>query len=59
MDSWVGLLGCGEDEDDLRLLAGELELGTAAEVLAVAEEVYGDRLDAGSRFFVEEIFAGG
>ena len=55
----MGLLGCGEDEDDLRLLAGELELGTAAEVLAVAEEVYGDRLDAGSRFFVEEVFSGG
>lgn len=47
----------GEDEDDVRLLARELRLGTAAEVLDVAEEVYGDRLDPAARFFVEELFA--
>jgi len=49
----------GEDEDDVRLLAGELGIGSAQEVLAVAEEVYGDRLDVAARFFVEELFAGG
>jgi len=47
----------GEDEDDLRLLAAELELTSAAEVLAVAERTYGDRLDVAARFFVEEVFA--
>jgi len=47
----------GEDEDDLRLLAGELGLASATEVLAVAEEVFGDRLDAGARFFVEQVLA--
>jgi len=47
----------GEDEDDLRLLAGELGLAGATEVLAVAEEVFGDRLDAGARFFVEQVLA--
>lgn len=47
----------GEDEDDVRLLARELELGEAATVLAVAEDVYGDRLDAAARFFVEQLFA--
>lgn len=47
----------GEDDDDVRLLAAELGLGSAGEVLAVAEEVYGDRLDAAARFFVEELFA--
>jgi len=26
-------------------------------VLALAEEVFGDRLDAAARFFVEELFA--
>ena len=45
----------GEDEEDVRLLAGELELGSAAEVLEVAEAVYGDRLDAAARFFVEQL----
>ncbi|MGI9033331.1 MAG: hypothetical protein DLM65_11250 [Candidatus Aeolococcus gillhamiae] len=30
-----------------------------AEVLAVAEDVFGDRLDAAARFFVEEILAAG
>lgn len=49
----------GEDEADVALLARELKLGTAAEVLAVAEETFGDRLDAAARFFVEELFAGG
>jgi hypothetical protein len=47
----------GEDEDDVRLLARELDLNRAAEVLAVAEQVFGDRLDAAARFFVEELFA--
>ena len=47
----------GEDEADVRLLAGELGLTSAAEVLAVAERVFGDRLDAAAQFFVEELFA--
>ena len=47
----------GEDEDDVRLLARQLRLETAAEVLALAEEVFGDRLDTAARFFVEELFA--
>lgn len=47
----------GEDEDDLRLLAAELGLTSAAEVLAVAERTYGDRLDVAARFLVEEVFA--
>lgn len=47
----------GEDDDDVRLLARELRLERADEVLAVAEEVFGDRLDAAARFFVEELFA--
>lgn len=46
----------GEDEDDLRLLAGELGLDRADEVLAVAERTYGDRLDPAARFFVEQVF---
>jgi len=46
----------GEDEDDVRLLAGELNLETAGEVLAVAERAFGDRLDPAARFFVEQIF---
>jgi Nucleotidyltransferase of unknown function (DUF6036) len=47
----------GEDEDDLRLLAAELGLERADEILAVAEETFGDRLDPAARFFVEEIFS--
>jgi hypothetical protein len=47
----------GEDEADLRLLAGELGLEKADEVLAIAERTYGDRLDPAARFFVEQIFA--
>lgn len=47
----------GEDEEDVRLLARELGLGRAEEVLAVAEETFGDRLDPAARFFVEEVFA--
>ena len=47
----------GEDEDDVRLLARELGLRTPAEVLAAAEDLYADRLDAAARFFVEEVFA--
>jgi hypothetical protein len=46
----------GEDEDDVRLLAAALELDRADQVLAVAEETFGNRLDAAARFFVEEIF---
>lgn len=46
----------GEDEDDLRLLARELGLSRAEEVLAIAERTFGDRLDAAARFFVEQIF---
>jgi hypothetical protein len=46
----------GEDEDDVRLLASELSLNAAREVLAVAESVYGDRLDAAARFFVEQLY---
>ncbi len=48
----------GEDEDDLRLLARELGLDRADEVLAVAERTYGDRLDPAARFFVEALFDG-
>jgi hypothetical protein len=46
----------GEDEDDLRLLAAELGLRSAEEVLEIAERTYGDRLDPAARFFVEEVF---
>ena len=46
----------GEDEDDVMTLARHLQLVSAGEVLEVAAAVYGDRLDAGARFFVEEIF---
>lgn len=49
----------GEDEADVRLLAAALELSSADEVLAVAEETFGDRLDPAARFFVEEIFSSG
>jgi hypothetical protein len=47
----------GEDEDDVRLLARELGLASAEEVLSVAEDTFGDRLDSAARFFVEELFA--
>jgi uncharacterized nucleotidyltransferase DUF6036 len=46
----------GEDEEDVRLLAAQLSLESAAEVLAVAERTFGDRLDPAARFFVEELF---
>lgn len=46
----------GEDEDDVRLLAHDLGVTSAAEVLAIAADIYGDRLDAAARFFVEELF---
>lgn len=45
----------GEDEQDVRLLARELSIDTADAVLAIAEEVFGDRLDPAARFFVEQI----
>lgn len=51
--------GWREDEADVRLLASELELHSADEILAVAEETFGDRLDPAARFFVEEIFSSG
>lgn len=47
----------GEDEADIRLLAGQLGLTAAEDVLAVAAEVYGARLDPAARFFVAELFA--
>ncbi len=46
----------GEDEEDVRLLASELGLDSADQVLAVAERTYGERLDPAARFFVEELF---
>lgn len=46
----------GEDETDLRLLAAELGLQRADQVLAIAERTYGDRLDPAARFFVEQVF---
>jgi hypothetical protein len=49
----------GEDDDDVRLLAGVLGLTSAAEVLKTASAVYGDRLDPAARFFVEELFGAG
>lgn len=49
----------GEDEADVRLLAAELGLETAEEVLVIAERTYGDRLDPAARFFVEQIFHAG
>ncbi len=49
----------GEDEADLRLLAAELGLERAEDVLAIAERTYGDRLDPAARFFVEQVFDAG
>lgn len=46
----------GEDEEDVRLLAAELGLESAAQILAVAEKTFGDRLDPAARFFVEQLF---
>lgn len=46
----------GEDEADVKLLASELGLTEAEEVLAIAERTFGDRLDPAARFFVEQIF---
>lgn len=45
-----------EDEEDVRLLASQLGLQSADQVLALAERTYGDRLDPAARFFVEELF---
>jgi Nucleotidyltransferase of unknown function (DUF6036) len=49
----------GEDESDVRLLAAELGLTQAEQVLEVAERTYGDRLDPAARFFVEQLFDAG
>ncbi len=46
----------GEDEEDVRLLARELGLTEAVQVLELAEETFGDRLEPAARFFVEELF---
>ncbi len=46
----------GEDDDDVRLLAGRLGLRSADEVLDVATDVFGDRLDVAARFYVGELF---
>lgn len=46
----------GEDEGDVRLLADALGLSRAEDVLELSSSVYGDRLDASARFFVEELF---
>ena len=46
----------GEDEGDVMFLAEALGLRTSADVLAVAEDVFGDRLEPAARFFVEELF---
>jgi hypothetical protein len=46
----------GEDEGDVMFLAAALGLRTSRDVLAVAEDVFGDRLDPAARFFVEELF---
>jgi hypothetical protein len=45
------------DAVTVRLLADALDLSTTDEVLAVAEEAFGDRLEPAARFFVEELFA--
>lgn len=47
----------GEDESDLRLLAAQLGLTQAEQVLTIAERAFGDRLEPAARFFVEEIFS--
>ncbi|MCI0636425.1 MAG: hypothetical protein L0206_21285, partial [Actinobacteria bacterium] len=47
----------GEDEDDVLLLARHLDLERSDEVLRIAEDVYGDRLEPAARFFVAELFA--
>lgn len=44
----------GEDEDDVRLLAGLLGLQTADEVVDLGTEVFGDRLGIAAQLFVEE-----
>jgi hypothetical protein len=46
----------GEDEGDVRLLASQLGLTEAGQVLSLAERVYGDRLEPAARFFVEGLF---
>jgi len=46
----------GEDDDDVRLLARSLGLGSADEVLDVATAVVGEgRLTPAARFFVEQV----
>jgi hypothetical protein len=47
----------GEDEADVRLLAGELGLDTADQVLELAAEVFGDQLTPAARFFVQQLLS--
>lgn len=46
----------GEDEEDVKFLAGIAGVSTASQVLEIAESVFGEHLDTAARFFVEEIF---
>jgi hypothetical protein len=46
----------GEDEGDVMFLAAALGLRTSADILAVGEDVFADRLEPAARFFVEELF---
>jgi len=46
-----------EDAEDIVLLASMLELGSASEILDLAEEVFGDRLEPAARFRVQELFS--
>ncbi|MDQ3607921.1 MAG: DUF6036 family nucleotidyltransferase [Actinomycetota bacterium] len=48
----------GHDEDDIRLLAQELGLVKADDVLKIAEDAFGDRLDPAAQFLVQELFGG-
>lgn len=41
---------------DVRFLAALVNLTTAAQVLEIASDVFGDRVNPAARFFVEEVF---
>ncbi len=45
----------GEDDDDIRLLAGHLGLTDPDEVLDVVGQVFGDRVDLRVELFVREV----